>query len=104
LCVYHHQYDACCFFAPVLLAGFGAPELLGSRSARLSLPFLLVIVLLPIGQAQGVIEGIFGAQWVALLKMSFPVVISVALVGALIELDRKGVAHSSARPGGRVAM
>jgi hypothetical protein len=97
LCVYHHQYDACPFFAPLLLAFFGAPELKETRAAWLSLPFLLMIFVLPFGQTQRVITAIFVGEWVALLKMSFPLVISLSLVGTLIELGRKSVHVGLAR-------
>jgi hypothetical protein len=89
LCVYHHQYDACLFFAPMLLVWFGAPSLRNPPWAVwLTLPFALIIAILPIGVVQHVIEATLGVHWVGLLKLSFPVAITLALAGSLVMLRR----------------
>lgn len=89
LCVYHHQYDACLFFAPVLLVGL---DLSSYRRLGwgiwLTVPFALIITLLPIGVVQGAIETLFGTHWVGLLKLSFPISITLALIGSLGMLSR----------------
>lgn len=87
LCVYHHQYDACLFFAPALLACFLWPR----RRAHfwvyvLFAPLLLEILFLPIGRVQSVLQSAWGLFGVGVLKLSFPVVVTLALVGSLLTL------------------
>jgi hypothetical protein len=89
LCVYHHQYDAALFFAPALLSAsvFGS-ELRPRWAAYLQLPLIAMILLLPIGLAQRIAEDTLGWQGVGLLKLSFPVAFSLALLGSLMALSR----------------
>jgi len=87
LCVYHHQYDACLFFAPALLACLLWPR----RRAHfwvymLFAPLLLEILFLPIGRVQSILESAWGLVGVGVLKLSFPVVVTLALVGSLVIL------------------
>jgi hypothetical protein len=81
--VYHHQYDAILFFAPVLLG-----LLLFDPKYRwgyvLIAPLTAMILILPIGKAQAVLAGIMGMTGVGLLKLSFPVAFTLALVGCLL--------------------
>ena len=90
LCVYHHQYDAALFFAPALLSAFAlGPELRPRWVIYLVLPLLAMILVLPIGLAQNVIANSFlGWRGVGLLKLSFPVAFSLALLGSLVALSR----------------
>jgi hypothetical protein len=89
LCVYHHQYDACLFFAPALLAYLvlGSPRT-PTWPALLLAPLLLMILLLPIGRVQGVLYGLFGLPGVTLLKLTFPTAFTLALAGSLTILHR----------------
>jgi hypothetical protein len=82
--VYHHQYDACLFFAPALLAYFvlGRPRTI-TWPLLLVAPLLLMILLLPIGRVQGVLESLMGLPGVTLLKLTFPVAFTMALGGCL---------------------
>ena len=81
--VYHHQYDAILFFAPVILG-----VLLFDPKYRwgyvLIAPLTAMILVLPIGKAQGVLAGMLGLTGVGLLKLSFPVAFTLALVGCLL--------------------
>ena len=105
LCVYHHQYDIALFFVPVLLTYFGSLELRKPTWAlALGLPLALIVALLPIGAVQHVIEITLGSHWVGLLKLSFPVAITLALAGSLAllrqhlaELGRASAMSSLAR-------
>ncbi len=84
LCVYHHQYDACIFFAPLILFAFGPASLRKPPWAVwLAVPLAFMITLLPIGQVQKLIEITAGEHWVALLKLTFPVAITATLIGSL---------------------
>jgi Glycosyltransferase family 87 len=89
LCVYHHQYDACLFLVPMLLACFGS-ELLRQPSWALLLtsPLALMLALLPIGMVQRMIESTSGSHSVGLLKLAFPVAFTLALSGSMIILER----------------
>jgi Glycosyltransferase family 87 len=87
LCVYHHHYDACLFFAPALLS-----YLVWGRRARphwavlLMLPLLAMMLVLPIGVVQGLAQAALGMRGVGLLKISFPIASTLALVGSLFIL------------------
>jgi len=87
LCVYHHQYDACLFFAPVIVGYFVMGRRVQPRwAALLSLPLVVMILVLPIGLTQALADTVFGAWGVGLLKLSFPIAFTSALVGSLIML------------------
>ena len=89
LCVYHHQYDVALFFVPVLLTYFGPASLRKpSWALALGLPLALIVALLPIGAVQHVIEVTLGSHWVGLLKLTFPVALTLALAGSLVLLRR----------------
>jgi len=89
LCVYHHQYDAALFFAPALLSAFAlGPELRPRWAVYLALPLVAMILLLPIGLAQRIAENTLGWQGVGLLKLSFPIAFSLALLASLIVLSK----------------
>lgn len=89
LAVYHHQYDACLFLAPALLLALGPEELRKPRWALgAAVPLVILIVILPIGKAQDIAESLLGARGVGLLKLSFPVALTLALVGLLVILRR----------------
>jgi hypothetical protein len=87
--VYHHQYDAVLFFAPVLLG-----LLLFDPKYRLSYlliaPLTAMLLVLPIGKAQGVLASVMGLTGVGLLKLSFPVAFTLALVGCLLLVVHPG--------------
>jgi hypothetical protein len=89
LAVYHHHYDAILFFAPALLG-----VLLFDWNDRwgyvLIAPLTAMILLLPIGKAQAVLAGIMGLTGVGLLKLSFPVAFTLALVGCLLLIRNEG--------------
>ena len=89
LCVYHHQYDAALFFAPAMLVAFVLwPGLRPRWALYLGLPLLLMMLLLPIGFAQNLITNSpLGWRGVGLLKLSFPIAFSLALVGSLCLLS-----------------
>jgi hypothetical protein len=89
LAVYHHQYDACLFLAPILLAWFLSPRLRQPAwGALLCVPLLFIVLLLPIGMAESVMDKLFGPTGVGLVKISFPIAITLALVGSLAFLRR----------------
>jgi glycosyl transferase family 87 len=89
LCVYHHQYDVCLFFAPLLLILFGSRSVPRPPWASLLvLPLSLMIAFLPIGAAQHAVEIALGPEWVGLLKLTFPVSLTLALLGSLVLLRR----------------
>jgi hypothetical protein len=98
LAVYHHQYDLCLFFAPVLLALFGFREVRKPAWAlALTLPLVAMMLLLPIGAAQQVVLSTMGTSGVGLLKLSFPVAITLALAGSMALL-RHNLRVKSKRP------
>ena len=101
LCVYHHQYDLCLFFAPLLLAVFGSGILRQSAWAlALIAPLVFMILLLPIGTAESVAESILGIRGVGLLKLTFPTALTLALAGSLVILrGRAGSPENQALPG-----
>jgi hypothetical protein len=89
LAVYHHQYDASLFLVPILLAWFLSPQLRQPAwSAWLCVPLLFVVLVLPIGAAENVFGKLFGPTGVGLVKLSFPIAITLALVGSLVLLRR----------------
>ena len=81
--VYHHQYDAIVFFAPALLGAllFDPKDRWGYL---LIAPLLAMILVLPIGKAQSVLASLLGLTGVGLLKLSFPVAFTLALIGCLL--------------------
>lgn len=81
--VYHHQYDAVLFFAPVLL-GLLLLDWKFRWSYLLIAPLVVMILLLPIGKAQAVMASIMGLTGIGLLKLSFPVAFTLALIGCLL--------------------
>lgn len=84
LAVYHHQYDACLFLAPLVLAWFLSPSLRQPAwGAVLIVPLLFTVTLLPIGKAQDILGGLLGPTGVGLVKISFPFAITLALIGSL---------------------
>ena len=84
LAVYHHQYDACLFLAPIAIACFLSRRLWQPIwGALLCAPLLFIVLLLPIGKAQDVLGGLFGPTGVGLVKISFPIAITLALIGSL---------------------
>jgi hypothetical protein len=84
--VYHHQYDAVVFFAPALLGllVFDGHFRLGHF---LIAPLVLMILTLPIGKAQTVLGSAMGLAGVALVKLAFPVLFTLALVGCLLLIE-----------------
>ncbi len=89
LCVYHHHYDACLFFAPALLLAL----LLGVKhlprwAVILSAPLLVMMLLLPIGVVQNLANILWGTRGIGLMKLSFPIALTAALLGSLIALSR----------------
>ena len=99
LCVYHHQYDVCMFFAPLFLGYFRPASLRAPRWAFwLTLPLTLMIAFLPIGAAQHLVESAFGSHWVGLLKLTFPVALSLALVGSLFMLHNLTMTKAALAP------
>jgi Glycosyltransferase family 87 len=81
--VYHHQYDLVVFFAPALL---GLLLVHGQHLAAyaLTVPLVAMMLVLPIGKAQDLLQRVVGLPGVGLLKLSFPVAITLALVGCLL--------------------
>jgi Glycosyltransferase family 87 len=90
LAVYHHQYDAILFFTPLLL---GVLQRGRNRRAGawFTAPLVAMILLLPIGQTQGVMERLMGSTGVGLLKLSFPIVVTLALVGCLLMIRSSSI-------------
>jgi Glycosyltransferase family 87 len=83
LIVYHHQYDAILFFAPVIL-GVLLPERRPRLGHWLIAPLVLMILVLPIGKAQTVLGSVLGLLGIALVKLAFPVAFTLALVGCVL--------------------
>jgi len=89
LCVYHHHYDSCLYFAPVLVLYFVfGRQRLQTWQCLLLLPPLVLMLLLPFGKAQDAINSLFGLRGVGLLKLSFPIAFSSAMLGSLLLLSR----------------
>src|SRR5579872_3937222 len=87
LSVYHHQYDLCLFFAPVLLLCLG-PRVLRTPvwAVSLDLPLIAMLAVLPIGAAGDALFAVGGASGVAILKLAFPACLTLAFVGSLAAL------------------
>lgn len=104
LCVYHHHYDLSPFFVPVLLWLFVLrPNAGPAWGAWLSLPLLAMALLLPFGKAQNIAGALLGETGIGLLKLSFPVALTLALFGSMAVLSRglrEGQGHSVAAPAG----
>lgn len=98
LCVYHHQYDLCLLFAPLILAYF---SMTGPRepgwAVWLVMPVVLVMLLMPIGTASQWALRLAGERGVGLLKLTFPVAITMALIGTMALLSR-AQARAAAAP------
>jgi hypothetical protein len=93
LCVYHHHYDSCLFFAPVLALYFVFRRRRLHRVGVLLLcPLLLMMLFLPIGLAQNAALALAGTRGVGLLKLAFPSAVPIALIGSLLLL-RSADAH-----------
>jgi hypothetical protein len=85
LCVYHHHYDANACFAPLLLLGLLRPDV--PRWTYLAwLPLAFVLLLLPLGIVENMLVRVVGGVGPPLLKLSFPVIVSLALAGSLASL------------------
>lgn len=98
LCVYHHHYDANQCLAPLLLLVLLRPA--APRWTYLSwLPLALVLLFLPVGMVQNILVRLLGDAGAPLLKLMFPVVISLALAGSLAALKRQ-LALQQGRVGG----
>jgi hypothetical protein len=84
LCVYHHDYDACLFFAPLLFGYliFGNQRIPAWAFLFIS-PLALILLLLPLGQSWRFLLSHVGPPGVVLLRLSFPITLSLALVGCL---------------------
>jgi hypothetical protein len=104
LCVYHHQYDVCLFFVPVLVGYYALDRRRQPGWAVLFvLPLLAMMSALPIGRAERVIEPLFGALGIALLKIAFPVALTLALVGSLGILRRHTARRATDPAGAQVS-
>jgi hypothetical protein len=84
--VYHHQYDAIMFFAPVFV-GWLCLERRVTPAIALCAPLVLMIVALPIGKVQGLLQQSLGLFGVGLLKLSFPVAFTLALIGSMVNFS-----------------
>jgi hypothetical protein len=84
--VYHHQYDAVMFFAPVFVAWICLERRI-TPALVLCLPLLVMIVALPIGKVQDLLQQWLGLFGVGLLKLSFPVAFTLALLGSMLNLS-----------------
>jgi hypothetical protein len=82
LSVYHHQYDIVLFFAPLLL-GVVLFDRRHLAAYSLTLPLIVLMLFLPIGKAQEVLQRALGSTGPGLLKLSFPVATTLALAGCL---------------------
>jgi len=85
--VYHHQYDAVLFFAPVFLVWTFLERRI-TLPVVLCTPLLLMIVALPIGKVQAMLEHLLGVFGVGLLKLSFPIAFTLAMFGTMLNLSR----------------
>jgi hypothetical protein len=84
LCVYHHHYDLCLLFTPLLLSLLGPASLRRPMwAAALTLPLIGIILLLPIGSAQTLAQSLDGLRGVGLLKLMFPAALTLALAGCM---------------------
>jgi hypothetical protein len=89
LSVYHHHYDLSLLLVPMLLLGFGAPEL--RRPATpiwLMLPLVSMMALLPIALVERFFGSHFGVIGRGLVNISFSVVLTLTFVGALLLVRR----------------
>jgi hypothetical protein len=97
LCVvYHHQYDAVSFFAPAFVVWIFLERRI-TPAVVLSAPLLLMIVALPIGKAQALLEQWFGLFGVGLLKLSFPIACTLALIGGMLNLSSRALEPQKSR-------
>lgn len=85
--MYHHQYDAVLFFAPVIVAWICLERRI-TPAVVLCAPLVLMIVALPIGRMQALLEQWLGLFGVGLLKLSFPVAFTLAMIGSMLNLSR----------------
>lgn len=89
LCVYHHHYDASPFFVVALLWAFVlGPDSASRRAMLWAAPLLAMLLVLPFGFAQNVASKLLGNTGIGLLKLSFPVALTAALIGSLTLLFR----------------
>jgi hypothetical protein len=92
VCVYHHQYDLCLFLVPVLIAFFNRRITpIPNSTLILATPLLLMILALPIGKVQDLLESMFGPVGFAFLKFSFPIAVTLALIGLLVDLRQRAL-------------
>jgi hypothetical protein len=90
VCVYHHQYDLCLFLAPAIIAYFNRKITpIPGLTLVLTAPLLVMILALPIGAAQDLLESLFGPVGFAFLKLSFPIAVTLALIGLLVDLQQR---------------
>jgi hypothetical protein len=90
VCVYHHQYDLCLFVVPILIAYFCAKVTpIPSLTLVLTAPLVVMLLALPIGALQGWLESRFGPVGFAFLKLSFPIAVTLALFGLLVDLRQR---------------
>jgi hypothetical protein len=89
LAVYHHHYDVSLMIAPLLLTLLGPPALRRQPHAlALMLPLTLLMVLLPVAKVQLFVIDHFGSSAIGFLNLSFPVAVTLALIGGLLVLYR----------------
>jgi hypothetical protein len=98
--VYHHQYDAILVIAPALLVILSGLRPDGRYDVKywLSAPLLLMILLLPIGKTQNVLQSALGLTGVGLLKMCFPVAFTLALISCVLLLRSQPVGPRAEAP------
>lgn len=84
--MYHHQYDAVMFFAPVFITWI-CLERRVTPALVLCAPLVLMILALPIGKVQDLLEHSLGLFGVGLLKLSFPVAFTLAMIGSTLHLS-----------------
>jgi hypothetical protein len=85
--LYHHQYDAIMFFAAAFVV-WTCLERRVTAAVVLCVPLLVMIVALPIGKVQNLLQQWLGLFGVGLLKLSFPVAFTLALIGSMLNLSR----------------
>jgi hypothetical protein len=91
LCVYHHHYDASLIAVPLLLGALLRSSQTFTRPMLLSmLPFAAMAAFLPVSVARHALLSAFGPGGLAIVNFTFPVAITLMLLGGLLHL-RKAV-------------
>lgn len=84
LAVYHHEYDASLFLAPLLLGVLLWRRMTPPNWAVACIaPLTLIVLLMPLGKVRELMSNHFGVLGVGLVKLTFPIAFTLALIGSI---------------------